>query len=435
MPPRDLPPGVTSALAGLDLPACATCGACAGDCPITGLEGLALDIREVLRLLATGQLDAVAESRFPWICTGCGRCSVNCPADIDIVSIMDALKARRPRDKVPGTLHKGTIATLETGNCLAIPLDDYLQTLADMGAELAGEECPGFYVPVDKPQADILFFPNSKEIFGDFDDLKWWWKIFYAARESWTVPSQNWEAVDWGLFAGNRAASLEFARRKIEICRKLEAKTMIMPDGGGASYGCRLGLKACAADDPAAGIDCVYLYTYLVNLIQSGRLTLDKSRNAGKTFTWHDSCKHGRELERHFGYGYYDEPRWILSQCVDDLVELEPTRGHNYCCGAGGGNWPLPFEAESAWHGRFKVEQIRNSGADVVVVGCSTCHDQIMKRLPKFYKGECSYQVKFLWEVVAESLVLTPWTEAEIARGQAEAAAQWERYGIEPDSF
>ncbi len=37
-------------------------------------------------------------------------------------------------------------------------------------------------------------------------------------------------------------------------------------------------------------------YEYLVKLIQSGRIKLDKSVNTGKIFTWHDSYKHGREL-------------------------------------------------------------------------------------------------------------------------------------------
>ncbi len=78
--------------------------------------------------------------------------------------------------------------------------------------------------------------------------------------------------------------------------------------------------------------------------------------NAGKIFTWHDSCKHGRELERNFGKGYFEEPRWIIEQCVDQFVEMEPNRANNFCCGAGGGNWPMPYEKESAYHARHKVQ-------------------------------------------------------------------------------
>jgi hypothetical protein len=35
--------------------------------------------------------------------------------------------------------------------------------------------------------------------------------------------------------------------------------------------------------------------------------------------------------------------------------------------------------------------------------------------------------------MVADSLILEPWTEEEIARGEAEGTAQWERLGVEMD--
>jgi hypothetical protein len=41
--------------------------------------------------------------------------------------------------------------------------------------------------------------------------------------------------------------------------------------------------------------------------------------------------------------------------------------------------------------------------------------------------------VKYIWQLVAESLVLSPWTEAEIAEAKAKAEAQWQAFGIDPD--
>ena len=89
-----------------------------------------------------------------------------------------------------------------------------------------------------------------------------------------------------------------------------------------------------------------------------------------------------------------------------------------------------PHELESAWHGHAKYESIKSSGANVLVVACSNCHDQLMKRVPKFYP-EYKYEVKYLWELVADTLILEPWSEAGSAQGEAEAAAQWERFGVE----
>jgi Fe-S oxidoreductase len=434
--PKELPAEAREKLASLNLSYCLTCGTCTGGCPITGNPAEDMqnwDTRKAIRMLCLGLVDEVVESRFPWLCTGCGRCSYACPMDLDIPAIMGYMKHLRPRDQVPGILHKGVEQVINTGNNMGIPKADYLFTLADMGQEMAEEDCPGFYVPVDKQDADVLFFPNSKEVFGDFEDMVWWWKIFYAAHENWSVPSENWEAVDWGLFTGNYEATRVLAERKMEHMHRFNIKRMIMPDCGGGSYGCRMGMKMCQLDDPDNTVNFIYLYEYLVEIIREGRIKLDKSVNEGKTFTWHDSCKHGRELVRHYGRGYFDEPRWIIEQCVDQFAEMYPNRMNSYCCGAGGGNWPAPYEDDAAWHGRRKYESIKGSGADVVVVGCSNCHDQLMKRLPK-YHTDYPYEVKYIWELVADSLVIEPWSDEEVARAEAEAAAQWERLGVDLDA-
>ncbi len=430
---KQIPQEFKDFLSKFDFSACMTCGTCSAGCPITGGEGSEnLDIRKVLRMLNLGMVQEVVDSKFPWLCTGCGRCAEACPMDIDIPAITGYMKHLRPRDKVPGILHKGVEAVLKTGNNMSIPKMDYTFLMMDMSTEVQEEGLPGFYVPMDKKNADIAFYPNSKEVFADNDDMKWWWKIFYAARENWTVPSENWEAVDWGLFTGNYEATKILAQRKIDFVKSHNIKRMIMPDCGGGSYGCRNGMKVCELDDPENVVDFIYLYDYLVEIIKEGRIKIDKSVNAGKTFTWHDSCKHGRELERHFGHGYFDEPRWVLEQCVDDYVEMYPSKMSGNCCGAGGGMWPSPYEDDSAWHGRMKYDSIKNSGANVVVLGCSNCHDQIMKRLPKYYT-DYEYEVKYLWEVVADSLVLEPWSAEEVAQAEKEAAAQWESFGLDPN--
>lgn len=428
--PKQLADPIRDYLSKFDLNLCMICGTCTNGCPLTGAPGLeGLDVRKVLRMLHLGLVDEVVESKFPWLCTGCGRCAHACPMNVDIPYIMLHMKHLRARDKVPGVLHKGALNCFNKGNNMAVPQEDYFFLMSDLGVELADGECPGFYVPIDKDDADILFFPNSKEVFADNEDMKWWWKIFYAARENWTIPSENWESVDWGLFTGNYEYIAAFAQRKIDFMRKHRIKRMIMPDCGGGSYGCRLGMETCVHENPENEINYVYLYEYLVELIQSGHIKLDKTVNAGKVFTWHDSCKHGRELERHFGKAYYEEPRWIVQQCVDDFVEMEPNRGNGHCCGAGGGMWPGPYEKEAAYHGRVKYDSIRNSGANVLVVGCSNCHDQLMKRVPKYYP-DYNYEVKYIWELVADCLVIEPWSEEEIARAQAAAQEQWERLGV-----
>ena len=214
---------------------CYTCGTCSGGCPITGFvpieggEGT-WDVRKVVRAIVFGMEQEVIDSRFPWVCTLCGRCHSQCPMGIKLLQTLRACRTQRPREKVPGPIHKGAMMALERGNNLGIPRDDFLFLLADMGNEMEEECCPGFYVPVDKEGANIILTINSKEPFGEPDDMKFWWKIFYAAREDWTVSSTNWEGVNWGLFSGDDEAWKEQTGHVLENARRLKVKTILLPE-------------------------------------------------------------------------------------------------------------------------------------------------------------------------------------------------------------
>jgi ferredoxin len=214
---------------------CFTCGTCSGGCPATGLvpmEGAegSWDARKAIRAIVFGMEQEVIDSKWPWVCTLCGRCQYACPMGIQLMRAFRACRTLRARDKVPGPIHKGTMMNLERGNNLGIPKDDFLFLLADLGKEMEDECCPGFYVPVDKEGANIIVTINSKEPFAEPDDMKFWWKIFYAAKEDWTVSSVNWEGVNWGLFSGDDPSWKEQVRRVIENARRLKVKTILYPE-------------------------------------------------------------------------------------------------------------------------------------------------------------------------------------------------------------
>jgi hypothetical protein len=78
--------------------------------------------------------------------------------------------------------------------------------------------------------ANVLVTINSKEPFGEPDDMKFWWKIFYAAREDWTTTSDNWEGVNWGLFSGDDEAKKTFVGRIVDHLERLECKTLLLPE-------------------------------------------------------------------------------------------------------------------------------------------------------------------------------------------------------------
>lgn len=206
---------------------CLTCGTCAGGCPVTGVDGL--DVRKVVRLAVLGLDQEIIDSKFPWVCTLCGRCEHACPMKIDLLTLLRSARTMRARDKVPGVLHKGVEMCLKTGNNVGIPKEDFLMLLEDVGAELA-EELPGFEVPVDKKGAKYLFTINSKEPFAEPEDMMYWWRILYAAKESWTTTSENWEGVNWGLFTGDDESMKEIVGRIVKNYKELECEYLVLPE-------------------------------------------------------------------------------------------------------------------------------------------------------------------------------------------------------------
>lgn len=208
--------------------ACLTCGTCASACPISGVDGL--DPRKIVRMAALGMDEELVASNWPWKCTMCAKCEESCPANIQIIALMRKIRGKRARAKVPGPIHKGVAMCLERGNNLGIPKEDFVFLCEDLGQELAEDCCPGFKTPIDVHGARVLVTVNSKEPFGEPDDMKWWWKIFYAAGESFTISSENWEGVNWGLFSGDDEAMKTVVGRIVDNMRRLNCKVLLLPE-------------------------------------------------------------------------------------------------------------------------------------------------------------------------------------------------------------
>lgn len=145
------------------------------------------------------------------------------------------------------------------------------------------------------------------------------------------------------------------------------------------------------------------VFELLMRYITEGRITLDKSRFPQLT-TYHDPCNYGRKAEKLFGHGFFDEPRWILDQCLENWVDLYPARMDQFCCGGGGGTLTTGYTEERIFYGRKKMEQIKATGAEMLVVPCHSCHGQLNAIKTEYEMAGLT--VKYLWELVADCLVL-----------------------------
>jgi Fe-S oxidoreductase len=145
------------------------------------------------------------------------------------------------------------------------------------------------------------------------------------------------------------------------------------------------------------------VFDLLMEYINEGRIKLDNSRHPMRV-VYHDPCNYGRKSMKAFGVAYYEEGREITRQCCPDYKDMEPNRESNYCCGAGGGAWAMPFAPERVFYGRIKARQIKETGAELVIAPCHNCRDQLMKSLNQEY--DLGIEVKYLWELVADCLIL-----------------------------
>jgi Fe-S oxidoreductase len=77
---------------------------------------------------------------------------------------------------------------------------------------------------------------------------------------------------------------------------------------------------------------------------------------------------------------------------------------NQFCCGGGGGALVTGYNEERIYYGRRKMEQIKATGADTVVVPCHSCHGQLNNI--KSEHDMADLNVKYLWELVAECMII-----------------------------
>jgi heterodisulfide reductase subunit C len=97
---------VVAEISGVDISRCYQCKKCTSGCPVAGLTQSPPS--EIVRRLQLGASNELLENDFVWMCLSCETCYARCPMEIDVASVIDALRslaremgAPVPRGNVP----------------------------------------------------------------------------------------------------------------------------------------------------------------------------------------------------------------------------------------------------------------------------------------------------------------------------------------------
>ncbi len=330
-------------------------------------------------------------------CSLCGRCALNCTMGINIPYLIRIARGALAKiGLVPPGLQSTVDTALEKGNNMGILEEDWLETVEWLEEELKQETNDSkARLPVDQKGVKYLYAINPREAMFFPMSILAVGKIFYAAGESWTFSSKNFDVTNYGLYSGDDEAASIMSKRLVDSLKNLRCETLVLSECGHGYNSNRW--EAPEWLSKKYDFEVKSILQVIGEYIKNRKIILDPSRNQ-KIVTLHDPCNLVR-----FG-GIIEEQRYILRNSVTNFVEMEPNREKNYCCGGGGGQLAMTRFAERRLKvGKIKAEQIKKTGAEIVATPCHNCIDQL-NELNKYYK--LGVEIKTICEIVADALIL-----------------------------
>jgi len=435
---------------------CVKCGACTDKChyflgsgdpknmPVTRQDLL----RKVYRRYFTwtgkylpwlvGAEDLTEELLDDWYsyfhqCSQCRRCSVFCPYGIDTAEIsmaareiMDHIgKGQKYCNEILGKVHN-------IGNNLGLNEKALINTMEGLEEDIEDETGVKVRLPVNEKGADILLVTPSADFFAEpqVDGLIGYAKVFHAAGVSWTLSSYASEAANFAMFIGSYEQMKKVSERIRKAAQDLGVKRIVFGECGHAWRVAYSFLNTLAGPfdflDPKYPVP-QHICEFTWDLIEKGKLKLDKSANDHMTLTFHDSCNVARASRMgDKPGGQFEIPRNIIKACCNNFVDMpaDTIRESTYCCGGGGGLLTDDLMEIRVKGGSPRMQALKEvadaEGVTHMASICAICKTQFAKVMPIYGFG--MDRIVSLHQLVSNAIVLN---------GQAGATAA-EDAGEEP---
>jgi len=204
-----------------------------------------------------------------------------------------------------------------------------------------------------------------------------------------------YDVTNYAYYTGNLEEAAVITQRLYDEMENLDAKKCILAECGHGSRAFRWeGPNYIKKAYPFEVITSVEL---MLQYLRDGRIKVDPGKNTDRV-TLHDPCNLVRSG------GVLEQQREIMKMCTTDFVEMNPYGNDNLCCGGGGGQLAMSEYNERRMKiAELKAEQIKATGAKVVVTPCHNCVDQLSQINVVFKLG---IQIKTVAEVLADAIVL-----------------------------
>jgi Fe-S oxidoreductase len=308
-------------------------------------------------------LDSLSEMAFS-SCTLCRRCGMNCPMGVDTMLLMRTARSLATASgKAPEILVQLADTAIDRGENLDLFRDILIENIKGLETEVRERSgIPEASIPMEKKGADILFVALSGAHSIVPPAI-----LFNYTKSNWTLSL--FEASNYGVFLGDTERAKRIAKRIVDEAKRLEVKDVVIGECGHAYAALRW--EAPKWFGEAFPFRVRSIIEVVAEWISEGRLIVDSNANP-EPVTYHDSCNLTR------AGGLVEEPRIILRAVTRDFREMHPNKEENYCCGGGGGMVAVTeWEDRRLEAGLPKVNQIKATGAKIVVAACDNCRIQL----------------------------------------------------------
>jgi Fe-S oxidoreductase len=328
-------------------------------------------------------------------CNVCRKCSMYCPFGIDIAYLL--LVVRRICNQLgmtPQFLQDTVNSHATTSNQMWVKQDEWIDTLQWQEDE-ARLEIKNAWIPLDREGVEVMYSviaPEPKILAQLINNMA---QIMAVAGVGWTMPSMDgWDNSNMAMYSGDFETMGRVERRHFETAFGLKVKKIVMGECGHA-------FRASVYDGPRwlawkyPPIPVIHAVEFYRDLLRDGKIRI--AQKIEEPVTFQDPCNivRGRGLGEHL--------RTVLKAICEDLREPDPQYEHNYCCGAGGGviNCGPPWKPTRMKGTRVKADQLKATGAKIVVTPCHNCHSGIEDII---HTNKLGIKTKFLSELLVTTM-------------------------------